>query len=490
VTNRSLFLEAIMSCRTPKDSTPKDPKRRRSVASTKSTKGLHLTHRHAAGIDVHARVHWVAVPPQDAPPPPADHPPNLPAHVRSFGTCTADLIALADWLRQCGVQTIAMESTGIYWIPVFELLESRGFEVSLVEPRQSRHAPGRPKSDVQDCQWLQRLHSYGLLTASFRPAEQVVTLRSYLRQRQMLIRYAGRHVQHMQKALEQMNVKLTEVVSDITGITGMAIIQAILHGERDPLELAKLRNDRCKRTEAQIARALYGNWRAEHLFALRQAVDAYRFYREQLRLCDQELQAYLASLPDRSQGRVCPRRKRRRTKSANEPSFALEDMLYRVAGVNLTVLEGIDPSTALVLLSEVGPDVSRFPTVKHFTSWLGLSPQHQGSAGKIRSRRVARGACRAGMALRVAVQGCYKARHALGAFYRRIQSRAGAPKAIVATARKLAERVYRLLKHGAAYVCQSIEEYEAAYRERVVNGLARKAAQLGYRLQPAATTAT
>jgi transposase len=447
-----------------------------------------MTHPHAAGIDIHANVHWVAVPHEDVPLPSADHPPNLPVHVRSFGTCTADLIELANWLSQCGVKTIAMESTGIYWIPLFELLESRGFEVYLVEPRQSRHAPGRPKSDVLDCQWLQRLHSYGLLTASFRPAEQVVVLRSYLRQRQMLIRYAGQHVQHMQKALEQMNVKLTEVVSDVTGLTGMAIIQAILRGERNPLELAKLRNDRCKRTEAEIARALYGNWRAEHLFALRQAVTVYAFYRKQLQECDVQLQTCLAAFADQSKGRPCPKRTRQRNKNPNEPAFDLEKTLYQMSGVNLTVLEAIDPNTALVLLSEIGPDVSRFPTVKHFTSWLGLSPQHQGSAGKIRSRRVARGSCRAGRALRLAVQGCYHAKHVLGAFYRRIQARAGAPKAIVATARKLAERVYRMLRYGAEYVCQKIDVYEAAYRARLVKGLARKAAELGYRLEPAPTS--
>src|SRR6267142_2113451 len=237
------------------------PRIQKKLRPPRSRESLRMTHPHAAGIDVHADIHWVAVPPGDAPPPEDSHPINMPAHVRSFGTCTADLIALADWLAECGVKTVAMESTGIYWIPLYELLESRGFEVFLVEPRQSRHAPGRPKSDVLDCQWLQRLHSYGLLTASFRPAEKVVVLRGYLRQRQMLIRYAGQHVQHMQKALEQMNVKLAEVVSNITGVTGMAIIQAILKGERNPLELAKLRNDKCKRTEAQIARALYGNWR-------------------------------------------------------------------------------------------------------------------------------------------------------------------------------------------------------------------------------------
>ncbi len=220
---------------------------------------LRLHNPHAAGIDVHAAEHWAAVPPDHAGPPPAGQPPNLPPHVRRFGTCTADLQALADWLAACGITTVAMESTGVYWVPLFELLERRGFEVFLVDPRQTRHAPGRPKSDCLDCQWIQRLHSYGLLSAAFRPADQVVVLRGYLRQRQMLIQYAGQHVQHMQKALEQMNVKLTEVVSDVTGVTGMAIVQAILRGQRDPLELAKYRHERCQRTEAQIARALYGN---------------------------------------------------------------------------------------------------------------------------------------------------------------------------------------------------------------------------------------
>jgi transposase len=464
------------------------PRKEKNLRQPASRERLQMTHAHAAGIDIHAGQHWVAVAAEAAPPPGPEHPPNLPAHVRCFGTCTADLIRLADWLAQCGVKTIAMESTGIYWIPLFELLEARGFEVFLVNPRQARHVPGRPKSDVHDCQWLQRLHSYGLLTASFRPADQVVVLRSYLRQRQMLIRYAGQHVQHMQKALEEMNVKLPEVVSDVTGATGMAIIRAILQGQHDPLELAKLRDERCKRTQAEIARALYGSWRAEHLFALKQAVTLYEFYRQQLRECDAQLQAHLGTFADQRQGRPRPRRQRRcRERRPNDPVFDVGSALYRMAGVDLTLLEGIDANTALVLLSEIGPDVSRFPTVKQFTSWLGLCPQHQGSAGKIRSRRIRHGMNRAGRALRLAVQGCHHAQHVLGAFYRRIRARAGAPKAIVATARKLAERVYGLLKYGADYTCQKIEAYEAAYRERVLKGLARKAAELGYRLEMAST---
>jgi transposase len=409
--------------------------------------------------------------------------------VRSFGACTADLHRLADWLTECRIKTVAMESTGVYWIPLFELLEARGFEVYLVDPRQSRHAPGRPKSDVLDCQWLQRLHSYGLLSASFRPAEQVVVLRSYLRQRQMLLRYAGQHVQHMQKALEQMNVKLTEAVSDVTGATGMAIIKAILAGERDPNKLAGLRQAMCKRTRAEIARALQGSWRAEHLFELKQAVELYEFYHRQVRACDAELESHLRTFADRADGQAVPPRSKGPSPrhNPNAPTFAgVREALYRMSGVDLTVLEGINENTALVILSEVGPDVTRFPSAKHFASWLGLSPQHRSSAGKVHSRRVRPGTNRLGLALRVAVQGCHHAKNALGAFYRRIQARAGGPKAIVATARKLAERVYRLLRYGEEYVRQDVEAYEAAYRARVVKGLTRRASELGYRLEPVA----
>jgi transposase len=460
------------------------PRKHKNFRQRPSAQPLQRINPHAAGIDVHAAVHWVAVPPESAPPPPVGHPVNLPAYVRRFGACTADLHQLADWLTQCGIKTVAMESTGIYWIPLFELLESEGFEVYLVDPRQSRHAPGRPKSDVLDCQWLQRLHSYGLLTASFRPADQVVVLRSYLRQRQMLLRYAGQHVQHIQKALEQMNVKLVEVVSDVVGLTGMAIMRAILRGERDPLKLAKLRNVNCKRTEAEIARALQGNWRDEHVFALKQALALYEFYQQQMQECDVQLQRQLGCFADRRDGKPLPHRSRPQRKRVHGPAFDVRGALYRMSGVDLTVLEGVDESTALVILSEVGGDVSRFATVKQFTSWLGLCPQHQSSAGKIKSRRVRRGAHRAGRAFRLAVQGCYHAKNALGAFYRRIQARAGAAKAIVATARKLAERVYRLLKYGEEYVCQEMSVYEAAYRERLVKGLARRASELGYRLEP------
>jgi transposase len=449
---------------------------------------LRVRQRHAAGIDVHARVHLVCVPAEDAPPPPKDQPANMPANVRRFGTCTADLEMLADWLQACGVTTVAMESTGIYWVPLFELLERRGFEVYLVDPRQTKHVPGRPKSDVLDCQWIQRLHSYGLLAAAFRPCDQVVVLRSYLRQRKMLIAYGAQHIQHMQKALEQMNVKLPEVVTDVTGVTGMKIIKAILAGQRDPLELAKHRHERCRRTQAEIARALYGNWRAEHLFALKQAVELYEFYQAKVRQCDQQLRAHLDTFADKSAGRTLPSKSRKHRRPPNRPRFNVCAALYRITGIDVTVLEGIDESTALVLLSETGMDMSKWPKEKHFTSWLGLCPQHRGSAGKIKSRRIRRGANRASRAFRMAAQGSHHAKNALGAFYRRIQARAGGGKAVVATARKIACRYYRLLKYGQHYVRQEMTAYEEVYRLRLIKGLARKARELGYQLTPAAVT--
>jgi transposase len=463
------------------------PRKQKNGQVKRSPEPLCVANPHAAGIDVHAAVHWVAVPPDHVPPrktvvPGAAGSDNLPPHVRKFGACTADLELLADWLQQCDVTSVAMESTGVYWIPLFELLERRGFQVYLVDPRQTKHAPGRPKTDVLDCQWIQRLHSYGLLTASFRPEDQVVVLRAYLRQRHMLIRYAGQHVQHMQKALEQMNVKLPEVVSDITGVTGLAIIEAILAGERDPRKLAKLRHERCKKTEAQIARALHGNWREEHLFALKQALELYQDYRQLLRDCDAKLEAHLATFADKSGGRKLPAKPRRCGRKQNEPTFGVRSALHRLSGHDLTVLEGVDDTTALVILSEIGTDMSKWPTEKHFTSWLGLCPQHQGSAGKIKSRRVRRGSNLAARAFRLAAQGCHHAKNALGAFYRRIQARCGGIKAVFATARKIAERVYRLLKYGAEYVRQGIEAYEAAYRERLVKGLTHRAKLLGYTL--------
>jgi transposase len=462
------------------------PRSGKAFRPSTPTAELAVTQRHAAGIDVHAAVHFVSVSPADVPAGFNNPDPKLPDGVRKFGAMTPDLEALAAWLKECGVTTVAMEATGVFWIPLYDLLASRGVDVILVDPRQTTHAPGRPKSDVLDCQWIRRLHSYGLLTASFRPADEIVRWRGFVRQRDLLIRYAAQHVQHLQKTLEEMNVKLTEVVSDIVGQTGLKIIKDIVRGERDPLKLAKHRHENCKNTEAEMARALQGTWRAEQLFALKQALKLYEFYQKQLRECEAQIEGCLRSMEDKSKGASLPpsARKRRRQPEKNEVRFGARALLFKMAGVDLTVLEGISETTALVLLSEIGTDMSPFAHEKNFVSWLGLCPQHRGSAGKIFKRRTRRGANRAARALRMAAQGCHHAKNALGAFYRRIQARAGGAKAVVATARKIAERVYRLLKYGQEYVRQSVEAYEAAYRLRQEKALAKKAASLGYKLVP------
>jgi transposase len=450
------------------------PRKTKNLRIPVSYDPLQVVHPDAAGIDVGAREMWVAVPPERDPEP-----------VRRFGTCTGDLEAIADWLKVCDVTTVVMESTGVYWIPLFELLAARGFDVRLVDPRQVQRAPGRPKSDVLDCQWLQRLHAYGLLAAAFRPEDQVVVLRGYLRQRDMLVTYAGQHVQHIQKALEQMNVKLPEVVSDVTGVTGMRIIQAVLGGVRDPQALAKLRDRRCQSDQEAIAKALQGNWREEHLFALEQAVALYAFYHRQMADCDARLDAYLRTFADQSGGKKLEPKPRQRKRAAKEPRFDARSRLFRVAGVDLTVIEGIEQTTALVLVSEIGLDMSRWPSVKQFCSWLGLCPQHKVSGGKVLSRRIRPGRNRAAQALRLAARALHHSKSALGAFFRRLKSRLGTPKAIVATAHKLARLVYTLLKHGTEYVAHGMQAYEEQYREREVKRLARKARELGFALVPA-----
>jgi transposase len=456
----------------------------RSVAQAGQAADLAVTHRHAAGIDVHAAEHFVAVAAEDVPAGFVNPDRKLPAGVRKFGSNTGDLEAIAAWLKECRVETVAMESTGVYWIPLYDLLASQGFAVLLVDPRQTRHAPGRPKTDVVDCQWIRRLHSYGLLTGSFRPGDEIVRWRGFQRQRETLIRYAAQHVQHMQKMLEEMNVKLTEVVSDIVGLTGMKIIKDIVRGERDPLKLAKHRHESCRRSEADIAAALYGNWRVELLFGLKQALHLYEFYQKQLRECEAQIEACLRALKDKSDGRPLPLSLRKRKPEKNEVRFGARALLFRMSGVDLTQIEGISETTALVILSELGIDLSAFAHEKNFVSWLGLCPQHRGSGGKIFKRRTRRGANRVARALRMAAQGCHHAHNALGAFYRRIQSRSGGGKAVVATARKIAERVYRMLKYGQDYVRQSEEAYEQAYQLRMLKSLAKRAAHLGYKLVP------
>src|SRR5262249_15980807 len=365
-----------------------------------------------------------------------------PANVRRFGANSCDLTAIADWLAECGVTTVAMESTGVYWIPLFELLESRGFEVWLVEPGQLSRCGARPKTDVLDVQWIQRLHAYGLLQPSFRPPDSIMALRAYHRQRQMQIRYAACHTQHLQKALEQMNVKLTEGVSDITGLTDQRIIGAILQGERDPRQLASLRDPKCKNSAAAIAKALQGTWRPEHLFELRQAYDLYRFHHQQIAQCDQMIRAELAKLPNRAGDKSFTAKPRRCGRKPNDLNFDAGEPLFKALGIDLTEIEGIDVATALVILAEIGVDVSRFPTEKHFASWLGVCPRQYESNQTKKKRGPRKGKNR------------------------------------VAIAHKLACLVYRMLKYGKEYVQQSMEEYEQKVRKQMERSLQRKAAAL------------
>jgi transposase len=446
-----------------------------------------VLNENAAGIDVHSDMHMVCVPADRVT---ATESPgsNLPANVRRFGANSCDLIAIAEWLRECGVTTVAMESTGVYWIPLFELLEARGFEVWLVEPGQLSHCGARPKTDVLDVQWLQRLHSYGLLRPSFRPPDSIAALRGYHRQRQMQIRYAAGHTQHMQKALEQMNVKLTEVVSDITGMTGQRIITAILAGERRPVVLAALRDPKCKNDTDTIAKALEGTWRPEHLFALQQAYELYRFHHQHIVQCDAMIEAELAKLPDRAADKPFQAKRPRCGRKPNDLNFDAGGPLFKALGVDLTQIEGIDVGTALVILSEIGVDVSRFPTEKNFASWLGLCPgQHESNKTK-HKRSPRKGKNRVAIALRMAAQALGRTQSPLALFYRRIKSRIGAKGAITATAHKLACLVYRMLKYGTEYVKQSMEEYEGNVRRQMEQNLQRKAAALGYQLVPKAAS--
>jgi transposase len=426
----------------------------------------------AAGIDVGATEHWVAVP-EDR-----DEEP-----VRRFGAFTADLYVLAEWLRQCQIETVVMESTGVYWIALFEVLEERGFDVKLVDAHYARQVPGR-KTDVKDCQWLQELHTYGLLRGAFRPEDQICVLRSYLRQRSMLVAMASRAVQPMQKALEQMNLKLPEVVSDINGKTGMEIIHAMLAGERDPQRLARHRDRRCKHDQATIAKALEGHWRAEPRCALQQALEQYEFLQQQLRACETQIEGCLQTFVTHVEvepPQPTPARQRR-ARPRQAPSFDVHGYLHAMTGVDLTQIDGIDALTALKVISEIGLDMTRWPTGKHFASWLGWCPGNKLSGGKRYRMRSKPTANRAASALRLAAQGLVHSHSALGASYRRRRARLGAPKAMTATAHKLARLVYSMLRYGTAYVDAGQQAYEQKYRDRVLANLQRKARVFGYQL--------
>ncbi len=422
----------------------------------------------AAGLDVGARFHVVAVPPDRA-----DEP------VRTFGSFTGDLRRLADWLKEVGVTTIAMESTGVYWIPVFELLESRGFEVLLVNARFVKNVPGR-KTDVNDAQWLQQLHEHGLLRGSFRPRDRVVQLRAFLRHREGLVDQAAAYIQRMQKALMQMNVQLHHVVSDITGVTGQKIIRAIVGGAYDPRVLAEHRDARCKESVDTIREALTGNYRPEHLFALRQALEMYDFLQRKIAECDLEIESVLGRLNSARPCPAVPLPTKRHARGRNEPNFDVRRSLYTLLGSDLSQIHGLGPYSVLRLVAECGDDMRKWPTAKHFTSWLTLCPGNKISGGKVLSSKTRRSSSRAAALLRIAAVNVGRTQTALGAFYRRLAARIGKAKAVTATARKLAVLFYNALRFGLAYSDPGAGYYEERYRQRVLQNLQRRARQMGF----------
>lgn len=444
----------------------------RKQSQVSAWEGLKVIQPQAAGLDIGSEEIWAAVAP--------DH--TVEA-VRKFGTFTPDLQALADWLTACGADTVAMESTGVYWIPVYEILEARGFQVYVVNARHVKNVPGR-KSDIQDCQWLQGLHSVGLLRGSFRPEGEIVALRAYLRHRATLIEHRAAHIQHMQKALQQMNVQLTQVVSDITGVTGLAIVRAIVAGQREPQQLAALRQSGCKKSAQELAKALTGNYRPEHVFALKQALALYDFYTEQMAACDAEIERQFANLKPLSEDLPpLPPSDKRESHSKNGPSYAARSYLYRLTGVDLVAISGLNESTVQTIISEVGTDLSAFPSEKHCCSWLGLAPHNDISGGKRLRSRTLPTHNRAGQAFRMAAQSVSRSPDsAFGAFYRRMKARLGAKQAIVATAHKIARAFYHILKQHTPFHDMGGEEYERRARQREIKNLEKRAAKLGLAL--------
>ena len=444
---------------------------------TSKPAGLPIIHDRAAGIDIGARFHVVAVAPDLCQEP-----------VRTFQAFTDDIRHMADWLVSLGISKVAMESTGVYWIPVYEVLQEHGLEVIVANARDARTVPGR-KSDVNDAQWLQRLHSCGLLRASFQPARDVAALRAYLRLRERHLDYSAAHIQHMQKALTLMNLQLHHVVSDVTGVTGMRIIRAIVAGQRDVATLASMKDVRCKASEATIQSALIGNYQAEHLFALTQALALYDFYQQRIAECDVQIERVLLVLSADKDAPADPLPKtRNRTAQPNAIAFDTRPLLYQLTGVDLTQIHGIGPYLALRLVSECGTDLSKWPTAKHFTSWLTLAPGCKISGGKVLSSHTRKTNNRITAHLRLAAVTVGRTSTALGAFYRRLAARIGKAKAVTATARKIAVLCYNAMRFGTPYKDPGEDLYERQYRERVLKQLHRRAAEFGFTLQESSPT--
>ncbi len=434
---------------------------------------LEVIHPDAAGIDIGNESHYVAVPPtRDSQP------------VRRFGCTTAELKEMAAWLKQCAIRTVAMQSTGVYWIAVFDILEEAGLEVYLVNARDTKNLPGR-KSDVQESQWLMKLHTYGLLRNSFRPLSEIRTMRTYWRQRNDLVQSAGRHIQRIQKAMTQMNIQLANVLSDLSGMTGQAIIKAILAGERDPHKLATFRDPHVKASKEEIARGLEGNWQEDLLFVLQQEQDGYEFCQKQMAQCDQRLEQYLQQREDRSAGAHLPEEKRKerlRKRKGNKPRFDLRTGLFRMTGTDLTRIDGIDVMTAMTILSETGWDMSKWETEDHFVSWLRLCPDNRISGDKIIGKGRLQTNNRVSITLKLAATTLRLSKTYLGAQFRRLRSRLDTPVAIKAMAAKLARLVYRMLRYGMKYVDRGAAFYEAQHRQLQIKHLKSKAAKLGFQV--------
>lgn len=434
--------------------------------------GLDVMHPNAAGIDVGNSTHYVAVRP--------DRDPNP---VRRFDCFTADLHRLADWLEHCGVTTVAMQSTGVYWIPLYEILDARGVDVYLVNARHTKNLPGR-KSDVQESQWLMKLHTYGLLRNSFHPATEIRVVRTYWRQRSDHVRAISTCIQRMQKTLTQMNIQLANVISDLSGLTGMRIVRAILAGERDPHALAALSHPGIRAGRDAIAKSLEGTWQPDLVFVLQQEVAMYDVYQQRIAECDGALQDHLKGFADRIADPTAARSvpKRRRKAGSHAPQFDLGRELHRISGVDLTRIDGIDVGVAQTLISEVGLDMSRWQDEHHFASWLGLCPDNRITGGKVIRRGTRHVVNRAATALRIGATTLLRSQSYLGAQYRRLRSRLGAPKAITAMAHKLAVLVYRMLRWGHDYVDKGLQYYEERHRQQQVQLLRKRAAKLGLQI--------
>jgi len=434
---------------------------------------LRVIRSNAAGIDIGATKIYVAVPEG------CDKEP-----VRSFETFTQDLHEAAQWLKSCGIDTIAMESTGVYWIPLFQVLESYDFELFLVNAGHVKHAPGR-KTDVEDCQWIQYLHSVGLLNRSFRPPQEICAVRSLLRHRNNLIKASATHIQHMQKSLTQMNLQIHNVISDITGTTGLAILDAILAGERDPHKLAELRDPRIKSDKGTIAKSLEGHYLSEHLFTLKQAIQAYRYYKNMINECDSEIEKYLNNFDSQIDPEKNPPPKPkslRKKPTGNEPHFDLRTHMYRILGTDLTQIDGINSMTAWVFFSEVGTDLSKFPSKEKFSKWLALSPNNNITGDKIKSSKTLMSKNRLAIALRLSAQSLWKSQSFLGFYYRRMRARQGPPKAITSTAHKLARIIYHLVKYRKNFDESVFADEIKLHKKRLETRIRKQAKMLGFKL--------